>query len=156
VLVYRLSKRAYAASGMDGEGARLWGGRWNPPGHPVVYASESLSLAVLEQLVHADPSDLPVDLVAVTIEIPDELPAPEPPALPDNWRELPAPHETQAMGAEWIDSRSTAVLRVPSAVLSTELNRFINPRHADARRIAITGQEPFSWDPRPLPRTPPC
>jgi RES domain-containing protein len=46
VTVWRLARRAFAA--LDGEGARLYGGRWNRAGQPVVYAAQNLSLALLE------------------------------------------------------------------------------------------------------------
>jgi hypothetical protein len=36
---WRIVKRRYASSAFDGEGARLYGGRWNSPGTPVVYSS---------------------------------------------------------------------------------------------------------------------
>ena len=57
VRVWRLCKSKHAA--FDGEGARLAGGRWNRRGTAVVYASESLSLAALELLVHVDAALLP-------------------------------------------------------------------------------------------------
>ena len=53
-----------ARAALDGEGARIHGGRWNLPGSRVVYASATLSLAVLEMLVHAGRECLPVDLVS--------------------------------------------------------------------------------------------
>jgi RES domain-containing protein len=68
VLVWRITRAAYQA--LDGEGARLHGGRWNPEGVPVVYTSTTLSLAALEYLVHVDPEDVPGDLVAMRIRIP--------------------------------------------------------------------------------------
>ncbi|MCZ7627554.1 MAG: RES domain-containing protein [Candidatus Methylomirabilis sp.] len=43
--VWRLCARQHATP--DGEGARLFGGRWNPPGTAVVYTSATLSLATL-------------------------------------------------------------------------------------------------------------
>ncbi|WP_367268713.1 RES domain-containing protein, partial [uncultured Sphingomonas sp.] len=35
MIVHRLCKAAHAA--LDGEGARMWGGRWNSPGRAMVY-----------------------------------------------------------------------------------------------------------------------
>jgi len=74
VILYRLCKAAHVA--LDGEGARLWGGRWNSAGRPMVYAAATPSLAVLEVLVHLDlPAELlPDDLRLLTIEVPDSRP----------------------------------------------------------------------------------
>jgi RES domain-containing protein len=66
--VWRVTRRAHAAP--DGEGARLYGGRWNLPNTAVVYASASLSLAVLEYLVHVDRDLAPSDLVSIAATIP--------------------------------------------------------------------------------------
>jgi len=40
----------------SGEGARLYGGRWNSRGVRVVYASTSLSLAAVETFVNLEPN----------------------------------------------------------------------------------------------------
>ena len=49
---YRVVRRKYA--NLSGEGAMLYGGRFNPPGIPAVYTSQSIALALLEVLVHID------------------------------------------------------------------------------------------------------
>lgn len=49
---YRVVKEKYRGSAFDGEGARLYGGRWNCKGVPVVYTSDSLALCSLEIFVH--------------------------------------------------------------------------------------------------------
>jgi RES domain-containing protein len=53
VKTWRICAPRYADTAYSGEGARI-GGRWNSKGRAVVYASESISLAVLEQLVHVE------------------------------------------------------------------------------------------------------
>jgi RES domain-containing protein len=53
--VWRLCRRQYAVTAFSGIGAKLWGGRWNAPGYPVVYTADSLALAALETFVHLDP-----------------------------------------------------------------------------------------------------
>jgi RES domain-containing protein len=68
VITYRIARRPYA--GLTGEGARLYGGRFNPPGIPAVYTSQSIALAVLEILVHIDKSELPADYVVMGIQFP--------------------------------------------------------------------------------------
>src|SRR5260370_28070610 len=57
---YRLVRQTRASDAFNGEGARRFGGRWNPKNLPAVYGSEHLSLAVLEFRVNQggyDPDD---------------------------------------------------------------------------------------------------
>src|SRR5690606_32263997 len=49
---WRVVKEEYARSAFDGEGARRAGGRFNGGGTAVVYAADSLALALLEVAVH--------------------------------------------------------------------------------------------------------
>jgi RES domain-containing protein len=148
VTVWRLCKRRHAA--LDGEGARLAGGRWNSRGTAVVYASDSLSLAALELLVHCDPALLPDDLVAIAIGIPDGLAIRRVEAadLPRSWRRHPAPESLARMGDEWAKGRTSAVLSVPSAVVPGERNVLLNPAHPDFRRIRAGRSEKFALDAR--------
>lgn len=62
---YRVARRKYAD--LRGEGARLYGGRCNPPGIAAIYSSENIALAVLEGLVHVDKSEVPSDYVVIAI-----------------------------------------------------------------------------------------
>ena len=66
---WRICRDAYAD--LTGEGARLWGGRWNSPGRPLVYAADSAALAVLEVRVHLDLNFdlLPADYVLLTLDL---------------------------------------------------------------------------------------
>jgi RES domain-containing protein len=150
--VWRICKRAHAA--FDGEGARRAGGRWNPRGVAVVYASETLSLAALELLVHADPALLPEDLVAIEAEIPETVRVRriEPEQLPRGWRRHPPPEALARIGAEWAAKLETAVLSVPSALVPRESNVLLNPAHAEFPRIRIRKPEPFALDARLGPR----
>ncbi len=146
--VWRLAKRKYAAQ--NGEGARKYGGRWNPPGFPVIYTSESLALAALEALVHTDSDLLPDDLVIFSAQIPDTLSIQSLSSkkLPKNWKESPAPSALQSIGADWFHTSKTVALRVPSVVVSQEYNVLLNPIHSDFSRIQWEKVGPFQWDPR--------
>jgi RES domain-containing protein len=68
--VYRLVRAERAAEALSGEGARLYGGRWNPPGIAAVYASESRSLAVLETFVHVPLEARAIPFVLITLALP--------------------------------------------------------------------------------------
>jgi RES domain-containing protein len=69
---WRICRLRYAAEAASGEGARLYGGRWNSRGVRVVYASTSLSLAAVETFVNLEPNLRPADLVSIEGAIPDE------------------------------------------------------------------------------------
>lgn len=146
MIVWRLARRKHAA--LDGEGARLAAGRWNSWGVPVVYASEHLSLAVLELLVHVDPDLLPHDLAAFQIEIPDDIEIARLDAaqLPRGWRTRI--DRCRRVGDAWVADGATAVLALPSAVVVYETNVLINPRHPESARIRVVRSERFQFDPR--------
>ena len=84
---WRIVKRKYASSAFSGEGARLFGGRWNNPGVAMVYTAQSQSLAALELLVHLDSSDLLATYVVFEVRIDESLIARVDSAeLPRHWR----------------------------------------------------------------------
>jgi len=141
-------------SAFDGEGARIAGGRWNQAGTPVVYTSGTLALAALESLVHFDMAEAPDDLVCMDAAVPDSIRIGELKLndLPDNWRQYPAPEELARLGTGWVESGTTAVLAVPSAVIPSERNYLINPAHRDFGRIRIGVPQLFVFDPRLLLR----
>ncbi|HEY7407465.1 MAG TPA: RES family NAD+ phosphorylase [Gemmatimonadaceae bacterium] len=149
MIVWRLARLAHAK--LDGEGARLAGGRWNSRGRAAVYASSRLSLAALELLVHTDVPLVPPDLVAFEIAIPDtlEIESVDLASLPEDWR-LPGHRSCRSIGDTWLAEERTAVLRVPSAVVPEELNYIINPAHRAAKSIQVVGRRKFAFDSRLL------
>ena len=147
---YRLVKKKYADTAFSGEGARRKNSRWMPKGSAVVYASESKALAALELFVNLGDEGREIRLVCIQAEIPDTLKISEIKlsVLPENWRETPAPEALMSFGAEWYRKSETAVLRVPSVVITTEFNYLINLSHPDFKKIKINPPEDVCYDPR--------
>ena len=149
--VWRTTRAAYAAAAFTGEGARRYGGRWGEVGVPLVYTSAHLSLSVLEVLVQlVDYADLE-DYVAVPALIDEalvETVARE--DLPADWRSLPPPRATRALGSAWAREARSAVLQVPSVVLPEESNYVVNPLHPDFGKIRVGEARPLGIDPRLL------
>jgi len=145
---HRICRKAHRA--LDGEGARLYGGRWNSPGQPVVYASTTLALAALEYLIHLDSSEAPLDLMAIRIAIPDDVAISDVRlrTLPARWHRYPAPDTCRAVGDAWLAARKTAVLRVPAAPVPEEWNVLLNPRHPEFHRIRQVAARRFHFDQR--------
>ncbi len=129
----------------DGAGAALVGGRWNPPGTPVIYAAGTLSLAMLERLVQRRNLR---DTLLVEAEAPDDLPFEDLMAAPPRgWDSLGSP-EAAAAGGAWAAAGRTALLRVPSVLVPREANWVVNPRHPDAARITAGRPVALAWDKR--------
>lgn len=146
---WRIVKASRAATAFDGEGARLYGGRWNSPGTAVIYAAQSQSLAVLELLVHLQASQLLASYKSIPVDFADDLiETVNPSDLHPNWRDYPAPSALQRFGDRWVAERRSAVLQVPSVVVPGELNFIINPRHPDFVHIVPGSPESFEFDPR--------
>lgn len=145
IRVWRVSNKRYADSAFTGEGARLWGGRFNSPGTPAVYASGSLSLALLEILVQTSDRSYLDKMILFRVDIPQQLiHTPSRNELPNQWNRIPAGKISQVFGDSWIVSRTSPVLRVPSVVVPQEFNYVINPQHDLFDKINIS-------EPRSLP-----
>lgn len=151
MLVWRLAIGRF--HDIDGEGARLYGGRWNSPGIPMVYSATHLSLALLEQLVHLNPVELPDAFRAFAITLPDS-------ATLEIVSAAVAPTDREACrryGDGWAASRRSAGLIVPSVVIPALLEPgeivtgeriiLLNPLHPSARTWRIT-ETSFSIDAR--------
>jgi RES domain-containing protein len=138
VLAWRLCREPFAD--LHGEGARLYGGRWNSSGRPLVYAASTAALAVLEVRVHLDlsPELLPDDYVLVTIDL-GKLGVEEVARMPA----VP-----QAFGDAWLREQRTPVLLVPSAIVPESPNLLLNPAHPAAARARIVGKRRFEFDRR--------
>ncbi len=149
LVVWRLCAAKYAATAFDGEGARLYGGRWSPKGIAVNYTAESRALAVVEVLAQVDDRARLADLrwVLISAEFPEAL-IERPARYPAESRQFPRTLTTQAFGESWAKEARSVALRVPSAVVPGEFNYLLNPAHPDFSRVKIARPEPFSFDSR--------
>ena len=128
-------------------GSKLFPGRWNDSDHPVIYASEHYSTAMLEKMVHGN-GFIPPNQHFVEITIPpgisyemvtkDSLPG---------WADDDCA-AARAHGIKWRSERRSAILIVPSFVARIEKNFVINDDHPDARRITTSLHQPVWWDDR--------
>lgn len=149
--VYRIGRTEHIED-LGGTGARLYGGRWNHRGVPLVYTSESRALATVEFLAHVSLPDAPSDLGLATIEIPAGVSVEQldVSSLPRNWRGSPAPVELANLGTDWAHSMVSLLLRVPSAIVAHEHNILINPEHDDMRHVRLDKVERYRLDERLL------
>lgn len=144
---FRIVQEMWAATAMDGEGARLHGGRWNPPGIPAVYLAESRALAALEILVHAPRELLRVEWRVIEVEVPEKW-IETPDSLPDDWREQPSSMSARRFGAEWLTVARVPAMRLPSVIIPQEHSLLLNPRHPKARGLKCSAPLPFAFDVR--------
>ncbi len=149
-VAWRIVKRSRAKGAFSGEGARLFGGRWNLRGTPAVYLSESLALAALEVFVHLGPAHRHVDLVSIRVDVPGAIPVDELERadLPADWRSEPPPRSTQQLGSAWIAGGGKALLRVPSVLIPQESNLLVDPLAPGADELVVGVPQPFGFDPR--------
>ena len=154
IRTWRLVKSRFAKHAFDGEGARLYGGRWNSPGAPAIYTSATASLAVLEVFANAQRAELLSSFqtlsctfdesYVITVNHRD---------LPKNRRQSPAPAALQEIGDEWLRTAGSLVLQVPSSIIQHESNYLINPLHPDFKQVERTPLEPFVIDLRLIPKS---
>ncbi len=144
---WRVCRAVYAEKAATGEGARLYGGRWNTRGVPVVYASTSLALAAVETFVNLEPGFRSPDLVSIEGEVPEKVSVETLPlkSLPAGWHES-RDELLHKFGNEWVRSGKSAALLVPSAAIRGEWNVLLNPAHGDFRKLKIKTPTPFEFD----------
>ena len=149
VTAWRMVPVPHTADAFTGEGARLFGGRWNSAGVALVYCSSTVSLAMLETLVHINPH-LPRQYMLYEVRfdasLVEEFSITK---IPSGWDSEPPGPASMSVGDEWVRAGRSVVLGVPS-VLTREKNYLLNARHKDFRRVKIGPAAPFTYDPRLL------
>jgi RES domain-containing protein len=148
MFLWRISNHAT----LDGLGGVLASARWHTQGRPIVYLAESPAGALTEVLVHLelDVGDLPKSYTLLKAEAPDDLAIRTlgDDELAHGWKDDLV--MTRTLGDEWLASRATPLLRVPSVVVLETYNVLLNPEHPDASRVEVLWHQEHPWDRRLL------
>ncbi len=147
--LYRLGSCNYA-NDLSGEGARLYGGRWNSEGIPAIYFGSSRALAVLEVLVHLPTALLPDNFCMCKFEVKADFIEVDLKDLAEYWEAYPFPKTLQTIGNQFFNKNEFLLLKVPSAIVPGDFNYIANPKHPDIRKIKQLEKMNFSFDNRLL------
>lgn len=147
MIVYRLATALYKDD-LSGTGAKIFGGRWNSVGIPILYSTENISLAVLEILVRADKHTIPDTYHLIKINIPQtaSVITISKDKLKKNWKDDIG--YSQWMGDEFVKANEGLVLKVPSAIVDEENNYLLNSNHKDFQKVKILQAAAFRFDKR--------
>ena len=149
MIVYRLVRKDRTS--LDGEGAALFPGRWNPVNVPCLYTSATPSLAQLEVMVNVDDWQLFIKVphFILHIQIPTNLVKEIAVSdLPSDWNTAAHSPSTQKFGATLLTDPGILAFSVPSALSPLERNIIINPGSTSFHKILIKKRTPFVFDTR--------
>ena len=145
---WRIIKAQYKNKAFKGDGTRMYGGRWNSRGVPVVYTAGSLALASIETVVNLPSPKFLESFVRIPVRfkstLVEELPTAE---LPLDWQSSPISPVNRDIGDRWVKEQRSAVLKVPSAVVPEEFNFLLNPAHPAFKKIEIGSPVVYHFDP---------
>ena len=148
--LYRIAQELYADD-LSGNGAKLFGSRWNSEGNYAIYAASSRSLALLETLAHT-PARIMNEKVylLITILAPDTI-TPlviDVKKLSAGWDAPDIRAFTQKTGDKFLLAKKNLMLAVPSVLMPEENNFVLNPLHADIKKVKIVYRRRISFDKR--------
>ncbi len=136
MILWRISNHA----DITGIGGLKASARWHTRGHRIVYLSSTPASALLEILVHLEIEEghLPRFYKLLEIQVANDIRIEK----LEDWAKLPKgwPRKqavTRALGDEWLDRNSAALLQIPSALVPRTSNFLLNPLHPDAAKIQI-------------------
>jgi RES domain-containing protein len=122
----------------SGEGAKQYGGRWNLPGYPALYGSNTVAAALLERLTidsELFSSERYMQYSVMEFLCDDSLVyTPAQNELPNGWDSIPFTKASQEFGTAQL-KQGTVCFVVPSVVDITSLNAVINPTSKNFPKI---------------------
>ena len=148
MIVYRISNELYKED-ISGNGAAIYGSRWNSKNIKMLYTGEYISLCMLESLVHLRKIDIPTTQYLLSILVPDvEFQDIKLSKLKEDWQHHI--NYTQWIGDQFISGNQHLYLKVPSAIVPQEHNFLINPQHKDFKKTKVISSELLEFDKRLL------
>jgi RES domain-containing protein len=147
---YRALWRISEYSDLRGIGGELGSARWHTQedGKRIVYLAADAATALIETLVNlkGGPEYMPRFGQLLRIHAAVETSCERVADLPDGWRDDFA--STQAIGDEWLSSKRSALLRVPSAPAPESWNYLLNPLHPDGAGVRVENSQRIGYDRR--------
>lgn len=146
--VWRLCGAQHREAAFSGQGGLYAARRWNERGHLIVYTATSRALAAVEYFVNLEPHQAPEDLLMAEAEVPDSLVQKLGFAeLPEDWFTLNN-RDCRRVGTDWLKTRRSVGLMVPSVPVRGDWNVILNPAHPKFSRVKLIATTPFFYDPR--------
>jgi RES domain-containing protein len=151
VAFWRLDDKVFAATWDSGEGPRRKGGRWSPPGLPVVYSSLDPGTAILEVAVHKGFRALnlvPHVLSQGALAVPwSQVHVVEPHKVPNQLWLYPCAfsYAQQAFGQGLLSAHD--FVAIPSAVSRHSWNLIFDPSRVRGK-YRLSDQHDLNLDPR--------
>jgi RES domain-containing protein len=149
MIVYRLAKQRFNT--LDGEGARLYPGRWNTSRHKVLYTASTSSLAILEVIANIQKYKYLYNenFVLITLNVPDKdiLDLRNDTSINRIGFSAFPFQDSQAKGAELFHEATRLGFIVPSIVNPHEANIILNAGAFDLKQFK-TREQVMVFDPR--------
>lgn len=148
--IFRLTNSKYKDD-LSGYGSYLFGGRWNSKQVYALYATEHISLAVLEIVVNYDrvASPLKPSFHLLELELPseeDSIAVIQGKNLKKDWQKDIG--YTQFIGDQFLNQGSHFIMKMPSAVIPEEYNFLLNPAHPEFKLLKMIAQRKYGFDQR--------
>lgn len=148
MIYYRIYETLEGRSSL---GYGLHGARWNHSGTPLIYAANSVALAMMELVSIKGSAITSSKWILAGIKVPNNLPTLTGSNLPTDWNARPPTFSTKDFGTSWALKKTSVALKVPSARIPlssypTEHNLLINPMHNDFKAIIeVVSEEEISF-----------
>lgn len=146
MIVYRITLAIYSKRLL----ASGYPARWNSRDVKIIYTAQSRALACLENVVHRNSKGLEKNFRIMQISVPDDIFLKEikETDLISDWKEFDKMPYSQSLGDQWVHEAKSAILKVPSVIVSGDSNFLLNPGHRDFQKIKLLRTDPFEFDDR--------